>query len=434
MPVRSLFLNTANLQLSDYDRSRNVIQINNFQPGIGTIEKIYLTSFSAPTYLLYKSSINISMSLGELDDKFEVIKENDHYLYSSFFAKILPQINIQSYNLNWYKRGVFTYGNEIILDNENYRPNDSESHSEIQYHVASKDILLNTLVIGEGVRTFTSSITELGGGFSFSGGVADDTFTIVPGLMYVFDVTSISSEWTLMLSFTGLMTDYSTEEQAAFINCLVQTDPNTYHLFVPKTKFNSKTSFNFHYTRGDEEHVTEHLYSPDTYSSYKIRMFKNGNVFLDKIVFVSANTTTTSLCILPYFLSTRPAPFFASNGFHYGDLLRVNKGDVLSFSLTPQDVEFTYEPSLPVKTHKHVQANVNARNIENMHTTLVIDNVEYVLYKKNDLVYTAPNSESQLTTVSNLSMEFFNNVGANYPIFTLDDIQLSLEFATTILK
>lgn len=433
MPTRSLFLNTSNLQLSAYDRGRNTIHISNFQPGIGTIEKVYLSSLVVPTYLVYKNTLNISISLGDLDDKVEVRKEGDSYLYSSFFAKIYSQVSMQSFNLNWYKHGSVVYGVEVGLDNENYVANDAETHSEIQYYIASTDILLDTLVIGEGVRTFKSTITALAGGFSFSGGVADDTFTFVPGLLYIFDVTAISAEWTLELSFDGVSTSYSVEEQTTFRSTLHHKDSNTYELFIPKTKFNTKTAINFHYKKGSEEHIIEHLYSPDTFSSYKVSILKNGKSFLDKTVFICTNTATTTLSILPSMLSKKTAPFFANNKFHYGDLLRADKGDVLTYSLTPQDVEFSYELA-PLKLHKHVQADLGERTIQNLYSTFIIDIVEYMLYKKNDLVYTAPSSENQLTNVSNMTMEFFNSAGDDYPILAIDDIQLSLEFATAIVK
>ena len=115
---RILFVDTNNLNFSDYEASGNFLRINNFHSGLRSVNKIQLTSLSIPTYLLAQNSICVHLTVGDADDKLEVKREGDNYLYSSLFAKVYLPKPIQTLKINFFRRGLFDHGDEIILFND----------------------------------------------------------------------------------------------------------------------------------------------------------------------------------------------------------------------------------------------------------------------------------------------------------------------------
>ena len=60
--------------------------------------------------------------LGDVDDKADVKKYGDDFLFSWIFAKVFAHDMSESLQLNWYKHGVIPYGIAVRFDNENYHP------------------------------------------------------------------------------------------------------------------------------------------------------------------------------------------------------------------------------------------------------------------------------------------------------------------------
>ena len=88
MTSTTLFVDSSKLDLSEYQRGRNEITVMNYQPGIGTISTVHLSSLLIANYLLDDNSVSLSMSdMGDVDDKADVKKVGDDFLFSSCFCE-----------------------------------------------------------------------------------------------------------------------------------------------------------------------------------------------------------------------------------------------------------------------------------------------------------------------------------------------------------
>lgn len=429
---RTLFVDTDNFDLSEYEKGKNSLSFTNINLGLTSISEIQLTSAVVPSYLLDNNCINITLNVGDTDDKLEVKRENGNYLVTSYFAKILPVLTSDSYAVNWFFSQdpsstpiYIAIGSTLSMNAEDSKTLPDASHTISKFHTIKNEMYLSKLVLCEGLKVFKCTISEVNGGIVFTnGGTANYSASIFPGIRYDFDLSNLPSYSFSIRCPTSSDID---SKLASFFTDI----PNGKRLLIPKETLFIDFAIEFIFTPGTGTPVIVNMeFVQSAYSLYHVEVLRNGGIVIAEDVLVSVNSYATKICMLPEYL-TDDDPLVLANGVsgYRKTITRLSKGDTLTYNITQALTDIALKPNYNFSQFTYCyNLETDSREMLYFKSSFVLDYMRYHIIKQSDLMFTSPTYKGNISSLNNFRLHFFNKKGNFYPILNNDRIYMSLKF------
>jgi len=409
MKSKTLFIDTKNLNLDSYERSTGKLQLQNIDPGIGSIKTIALTYIKIANYLLYYNRLRFVLDVGDTDDKMQISRNNSQFAQQSVYATIPLTQNIES------KKYIFNRDDEMLTDTNYLLSNDNK-----HVLVLPDENLLHSMTIS--MSDIISSLdyhlySDTGSALS----IDTTEYTFIPSVRY-----EISIDGTIEIDFDADCT-YDVDTKNAFSSSLkveeTITNPSGHPHFETRYSFTLPLMFfestKFLFILKDDHGATmstvKHSFDKDASMCASVGIRKNSQDFCRYKCRLYANSYASTVSCLPTFIERSANVLF--DGSH-SSLKRLTKGDnvVLFASLE----KYVYN-----KSSKLLSPDIT--KYSKFTVTLLMDVVHFTSIDMSQLDFTYPTAENQIKSNS-LNMKFVDIENNPYPIMTHDDFFMALKF------
>ena len=453
-----LFLDTSNMNLIEKQRNENSLTVTGFRHNSGIVKQIRLSSISLPNYLIDRTTLNMTLRIDsdDLNDKQEVIKSGDHFIFNSYFAKLYSSKKMDISEIKFYHDEMTTIHTDAISYNDQKLPmKTDEQYTGNRHFVCSKDHILSHVILEESTKEVETEYThDLFSDLTHNDG---KLYLVVPGVQYTIQRPKLQpkEDGTIVakvqFSTNSLLNDaWANAEKIMFESRITfKKDENLsnntfdyYILFIPKDTISKSAQLFINFNAS----LTTFICDVDTFSEYNVKIKKNGTNIIDKNCYIPNNRSSHALNFIPDIMDRVNSKNTFGNSlirFHKGDTLSVEVHEVVNTYTEVRDsIEFNgfyvYKKSLNNTMEKHkllfMRRHDNEKELQihrkKGHVNFFMGNVENVLFKRSELTHTGPMEVYNLSSVNNIRFDFFNSRGEKYPILEIDDIALSLELTT----